>query len=676
MIEHLRVELGKLDSCPGAWQCAEVRTNVCLLVCALTDTIDDYLLGTQYDFSQVGAVVPGLGRGVRAVEALWRTARVMRRRRLAPIRRWRDAWKTGVNAYLRAFAAAERSETSGLGEARDQLLSLLQAPVPDDLLERRARIPAAFRTQDLTHGDIFMLARTLAQAYPDRERPIVIVGLRTAGSYFAPLIGAWLTNAGYRDADWITIRPTRVMGPAEHAALADVASRGGIAVVVDEAPNTGSTLAKAVGLVRTAGFVQDHVALLVPIHPTRPDWATGPEAPALSGTRTLTLPSAAWQKHQRLEAQTVQHRLTEYFHARGYATLSVTASSVCSRAFNRQLRTQSDEKFHTRLKRVFEVHLRDQTGRLETRYVIAKSVGWGWLGYHAFVAADRLAPFVPPVLGLRDGILYTEWLPSLPNAPQIDRQQVIATLASYTAARVGRLGLDSDLLRDGNRGDQHKGLTLLAAALSKAGGWKPAAILQRARIRHELTRTPCPHPVLIDGKMRSEEWIARGAAFLKTDFEHHGLGKTELNVTDPGYDLAEAILHFRLSPAEERALVRQYIEQSGDTSVETRLFLHKLLAGTWARSGAVDNLSDARLTHRHQECHEQYLHAGNFLTVQTTQDCARPVSGAARRSAGARRWSCSTSTGCWTSRFSVFRPRRRPASRRSRSSMPMVWRWR
>ena len=392
MIEHLRVELGKLESCPGAWQGAEVRTNVCLLVCALTDTVDDYLLGTQYDFSQVGAVVPGLGRGVRAVEALWRTARVMRRRRLAPIRRWRDAWKTGVNAYLRAFAAAEQRESRGLVEARDQLLSLLQAPVPDDLLERRARIPAAFRTQDLTHGDIFMLARTLAQAYPDRERPIVIVGLRTAGSYFAPLIGAWLTNAGYRDADWITIRPTRVMGPAEHAALADVASRGGMAVVVDEAPNTGSTLAKAVGLVRTAGFVQDHVALLVPIHPTRPDWATGPEAPALSGTRTLTLPPAAWQKHQWLETQTVQQRLTEYFHARGYATLSVTASSVFSRAFNRQLRTQSDEKFHTRLKRVYEVHLRDQTGRLETRYVIAKSVGWGWLGYHAFLAADRLRP--------------------------------------------------------------------------------------------------------------------------------------------------------------------------------------------------------------------------------------------------------------------------------------------
>ena len=37
-----------------------------------------------------------------------------------------------------------------------------------------------------------------------------------------------------------------------------------------------------------------------------------------------------------------------------------------------------------------------------------------WLGYHAFLAGHRLAGFVPPVLGLRDGVLYSEWLPQPP----------------------------------------------------------------------------------------------------------------------------------------------------------------------------------------------------------------------------------------------------------------------
>ena len=50
-------------------------------------------------------------------------------------------------------------------------------------------------------------------------------------------------------------------------------------------------------------------------------------------------------------------------------------------------------------------------GEKQTKYVLAKSVGWGWLGYHAFLIGHRLSEYVPPVLGLRDGVLYSEWTP-------------------------------------------------------------------------------------------------------------------------------------------------------------------------------------------------------------------------------------------------------------------------
>jgi hydroxymethylpyrimidine pyrophosphatase-like HAD family hydrolase len=419
----------------------------------------------------------------------------------------------------------------------------------------------------------------------------------------------------------MTLRPTRSLGDDERAAMRDAASRGAIAVVVDEAPNTGSTLAKAVALLRNTGFAENDVTLLVPIHATRPDWASGPEVVALSGTRTFTLPPADWRKQRWLTPEQAQSRIADYFLARGYTRATVVMSAA-AQSFNRQLRRSSDEKFHTRLKQVFEVRLRDQAGATHTRFVIGKSVGWGWLGYHASLAAARLSRFVPPVLGLRDGILYSEWLPSPQPSGEHDRERLIATLASYTAARTTGLALGSDPSNDVERGDQHKGITLLAAALSKASGWKPAAILQRARIRRALAQLPRPHAVLIDGRMRPHEWIGARGELLKTDFEHHGLGKTELNVTDPAYDLAEAILHFRLTPAEERALVERYVAGSGDREVQARLFINKLLAGTWARATAIDNLSDPRLIHRHAECHEQYLNAGNFLTVHTTQQCA------------------------------------------------------
>src|SRR5207253_2295764 len=200
----------------------------------------------------------------------------------------------------------------------------------------------------------------------------------------------------------------------------------------------------------------------------------------------------------------------------------------------------------------YEVQLDHDGGRTDTRYVLAKSVGWGWLSYHAAIAGERLSGFVPPLLGLRDGILYTEWLPQDdPAEAGWDRGRWCDAVASYVAARVRRLTLESDPSAGLVRADQDKGSELLAGTLARAYGWKAAAVLKRARLRHEVTRHACPFPTLIDGKMRPEEWITGPASLLKTDFEHHGQGKFELNAADPAYDLAEAMLYGGLSESEE-----------------------------------------------------------------------------------------------------------------------------
>ena len=230
---------------------------------------------------------------------------------------------------------------------------------------------------------------------------------------------------------------------------------------------------------------------------------------------------------------------------------------------------------------------------------------------------------MPPILGLRDGILYTEWLSQDGRAAaEGDRDQVINSAASYVAARVRSLGLGTDPAPDLARAGQHKGFDLLASALGRAYGWKAAAVLKRGRIRLELSRQPCPVPVLIDGKMRPEEWVTAAGSLLKTDFEHHGLGKTELNMTDPAYDLADATLCFGLSEPEERQLIERYVNLSGDTSVTRRLFCAKLVAGTSAMKAAVDNLGDGRLWHRHEDFNRQYVQAWNFLTIHTMRLCA------------------------------------------------------
>jgi hydroxymethylpyrimidine pyrophosphatase-like HAD family hydrolase len=622
VVQHLRHELSRLDRIDEDWQYAEVMTNVFLLCSSISDTIDDYVLGDHYDFSQAMAVLPVIRPVIGALERLLEVSRKCHWLRVRRLRKWREDWEIALEEFLKLFVSTGSPNRDALSHSIRRLTSLLLTEFPGYLLSRRPRIPAAFRSQDLTHFDILSLGQKFVRAYPDRERPLVVVGLRTAGSYFTPLLRAYLRTEGYQDVECVTVRPKKGLAIWEKARLARCARRGALAVILDEPPNTSSTLAKAVGLLRKAGVMARDTVALLPVHPVRRDWNSGYEFLPLTEVCILTLEPDEWYKHRLLEPDVVDSRLQAYFQRRNYVSARVMASTTAER-FNAQLQRLSEEKFHTRLKRVYEVRLQDQAHRIETRYVLAKSVGWGWMGYHAFIASDELSDFVPPVLGLRDGIQYTEWLPqSDPLPAQQDREQLLHTAASYVAARVRSLNLGRDPVPELSRNGQHKGFDLLADVLSRAYGWKIAAVLKRGRIRHKLSRHPAPLPTLIDGKMRSEEWIIGSGSFLKTDFEHHGLGKTKLNVTDPAYDLAEAILYFRLSRGDEKRLIERYVEESGDTSVEERLFFNKLLVGTWAMAGALDNLGDPRLASRHQEFNEQYVEARKFLTVQTARFCA------------------------------------------------------
>jgi len=618
---RLRGELSRLEEAPEEWQREEVVANIFLLSCAVADTVDDYLVGDGYDFSQAAAFLPPLRPLTSIVERLLEAGRSHRARRLRGLRAWRAAWGSALDGFLQAGVVDEHSAPAAAASGRAELAALLGRMLPTELLACRTKVPAAFRTQDLTHHDVVEMAGRFASAFPDRERALLVVGLRTAGSYFAPVICASLSVRGFRNVEAVTVRPKKGGGARERAALARCAARGGLAIVVDEPAYTGTTLARAVDLLSRAGVPSGNVVVLLPVHPTHRDWNRGYESLPLSRTTVLTLEPEEWRKHRLIEAEPVERQVQQYFRARGYAGASVVASAAAER-FNRRLERLSDEKFHTRLKRVYEVALRDRAGRTETRYVLVKSVGWGWLGYHAFLAAEALSDFVPPVLGLRRGILYMEWLPQ-PDVPWLaeDRAALPGRVASYVAARARALRLDAD--PGPGLGTRHqKGLDLLAGALSGAYGSKPAAMLKRARLRHELSR-PSPVPTLIDGKMRRQEWIRSAGSLLKTDFEQHGLGKTELNVSDPAYDLAEAILHFDLSAAEEEALLQHYRKASGDEAVEERLFFNKLLAGTAALSAALDNLKDPRLSHRHAEFNRGYIEARAFLTALTARVCGR-----------------------------------------------------
>jgi hydroxymethylpyrimidine pyrophosphatase-like HAD family hydrolase len=284
------------------------------------------------------------------------------------------------------------------------------------------------------------------------------------------------------------------------------------------------------------------------------------------------------------------------------------------------------ERVDVRLKRVYKVQLKNSEGCSETRYVLAKSVGWGWLSYHAFLAAQELQGLVPPMLSLRDGILYTEWVPEANNAAEVmaqNRDEEPELLARYVAARARNLRLSADPTPDLTRESRHKGFEMLSSALGRAYNSRVAAAFQRRHIQRKLSDQGCSVSVMTDSKMSPDEWIIAGSKLLKTDFEHHAQGKNELGMTDPAYDLAGAIFHFGLSEHESAQLLKTYVEESGDVNVADRLFLNKMLVGLWEQNLATLGLQTGKLLYRRNEFHQQYATAWNFLVMEAIQQCGK-----------------------------------------------------
>ena len=120
--------------------------------------------------------------------------------------------------------------------------------------------------------------------------------------------------------------------------------------------------------------------------------------------------------------------------------------------------------------------------------MLAKSVGWGWLSYHAFIAGYRLSGFVPPILGLRNGILYMEWVPTqeVIDSGTIQRRQLIDRSAHYVAARTWHLMLGKQLPTRKPIQRHQTGLRLLANSLAGAYGRLLARSLMLSRVRKVL----------------------------------------------------------------------------------------------------------------------------------------------------------------------------------------------
>ena len=351
-IGHLRGELDRLTIVPNGWQIREVTTNIFLLSCGLLNCADEYLRGPALRLpNRIARTIVGRNAN-RIVETT--SKRPWSRRRVG---RWREHWLAILNDFLSLMVRRHSVEPARLAEAGRRLSELLELPLPSDFQCELLGTPTPFDRLDLTQEDVLSLGDSFVRRFPERAQPILLVGLRTSGSYFAPLLRAFFEAEGYGSVALLTIEPNKGVGHREKRELEGFAARGYLALILDDPPDTSSTLLAAIEIASRVGFAPGRVKFVAPTHPAKAGWFN-----LLPEDSVVTLPPELWHKRELLDPKMVEHRLAEYFRSRDFIGVSVVESRRADE-FNAHLQSTASDKRGERLKRVYEVQLRRPTAK-------------------------------------------------------------------------------------------------------------------------------------------------------------------------------------------------------------------------------------------------------------------------------------------------------------------------
>ncbi|QRP47878.1 HAD hydrolase family protein [Amycolatopsis sp. FDAARGOS 1241] len=504
-----------------------------LLAAAAVQIVEDHLQRDTYALSRAAAylrdqdtaaIVADLLRGFAAAGEMVRTSRAGERRAV----RWRDAAATlrdaaALQVVTDAPQAALEEWTTAAVRLRASLTSLDRG-----LAGALLRLPSCFRSFDQEPADMVALATRLRPRCPDRGRPIVVLGVRTSGSYLAPLVAAALRDVGYGEVHAESVRPGYRLRPPVRALLRSAARRGGRIAVVDDPPETGQSVADVASTVRRAGVPESAVTLLLPLF--------GDAPPAtLAGYDSVTLPYREWAIHERLETEAVVRSLS--------ALLDQPVRSV-SRVPHIGV---SRGREHARA--VFDVGLPDG----ESRRIVAAGAGLGFFGRHALAVAHAVSQYLPRTYGFVDGIVFRDWLPSeqkLANADTADAQQ----LAGYVRDRAAAMPAGADHAA-GLAGRQP---VWEAASRVLQRNYGRAGVVLRPVLLDPLIRRLCKvaEPSVVDGATGLDHWFRGAAGLYKVDADVRDFANTDLACYDPAYDLA-GIDPGSASPAFAESLRRE-----------------------------------------------------------------------------------------------------------------------
>jgi trehalose-6-phosphatase len=609
--------LDSLQSVTNPWQQEEAWINLYLLLCGLHCTASDYLAYRPWTSTRRDSPLRALvASALDVLGWFYRLSAAKDQMRVLAWTRLLEPCIDSVCHLLLDRAAGHAVSTEPIDEV---LRQILEDPLPESVLDWRLRIPEAFRCQDLTHHDVIVLAQRCAESLKAQpHRPVFVLGPRTAGSYFAPITHACLRRHKLNSLGWLTVRPKEGLTRAEHRTIVALGRSEARLVIVDDHPNTGETFKLLLTLLQRLGVSSNNITILAPEHPAQANWSD-----VIKPLSAITVEPTEFYKYRLLHNDA---RLLECIRSmlqlRHDANVQVDASASFDH-INDALAAKYGDGFQVRLKRVFGIEYSVAGSGTMRSTVVAKSVGWGWFGYHAAIAAAELQGYVPEFLGLRDGLMFLHWIGGDRWPPVSPESTTVARLVpSYLARRIVALNLEEDPTIA--KGYRRTGRERIADALSLSLG-PIRRRLMRSSLRRRVAHYASKVPTLVDGRMRMADWILGPDGARKVDFEHHNFGGGEQDLVDPAYDLAAAIYELALDAEAEGQLVADYRERSGDMNIQGRLLLYKYFVGRLAMEKAANVLRRESVRHLHAEMNHRFLSARNFLTFQLNRHHAGRV---------------------------------------------------
>ncbi|MGZ4608581.1 MAG: HAD family hydrolase, partial [Blastococcus sp.] len=398
------------------------------------------------------------------------------------------------------------------------LVARLAGP-PPTVRSALTRIPSSFRAFDQHPDDVAELVRRFVTRWPDRDRPLVVVGVRTSGSYLAPFAVELLRRAGFADVAMVSARPSQWYLQRDEETLREAGRRGAMALVIDDPPHTGRDVARVCAELGRFGIPPASTVPVLALFDERGD----PPEP-LSAYAAVTLAWPEWSIHRRIGPEETGRFLDA---ALSPATVTIERELPAPPTLPRA---------HAR--RLYRVAVTEEDGAVSSRAVLAVGTGLGYFGDHDVAVGSALKGHVPAVLGHVDGVLYLDW----PH----DAQEVLPPaedVIDYVRARHDSLGVDDDPSERlaGSLPAWEVGSNHLAQVWGRF--WPVARVLFVGRLTRRLLRTPCPS--VTDGDMRPANWLVGTGTErpMKTSFSERSFSNFDLASFDDRFDVVGAAVH-------------------------------------------------------------------------------------------------------------------------------------